>query len=312
MLRYDQELNGFQWIDIEGPSHEDLKNISVETGWPLPVLISCMDSENLPKYEIHPEGKLIILRIYDASARPSAGTMQELSTKISLFISDQRIITLHRTSLDFIQKKKETSLPVAPSSREFFKFVVSKTLLSYDSPLNDLETQTNKLEDRVYNLERAHILRNGYLLKRRASALKKIFRFTSEVMKRCQAETDLVWDEFQEVRDLMDRFLFYTDDVVENLTGLLNLHVSLLSQKTNDASYKTNEVVRLLTVFSIFFLPLNFIAGVYGMNFEHMPELKTEHGYIITLGAMAAVALFIFVFLYRRGWLHNPNDPTQS
>ena len=312
MLRFDQELNGFQWTDIEGPNSEDLQKISAETGWPLPVLINCMDSENLPKYEVHPQGKLIILRIFDTSAKDSAGTMQELSTKVSVLISESNLITIHRSPIDFLQKKKEASLPAAKTTREFFSFIVSKALLSYDGPLIELESRTNRLEERIYDLERSHILRNGYLLKRRASAFKKIFRFTDEVMKHCHTDAELIWDEFQEARDLMNKFLFYADDVGENLSGLLNLHVSLMSQQTNDASYRTNEVVRLLTVFSIFFLPLNFIAGVYGMNFQNMPELKMEHGYYVTLGAMAAVAILIFAFLYGRGWLKNPDDVTQK
>lgn len=308
MVRFEQEINGFRWVDFEAPANDDLKRISEEFGWPFSVLTACLDPENLPKYEVHPEGILVILRVYEAGSKPSAGTMQELSTKITVMISGNTLITLHRTPISFIQKKKETGKPLTQTTKEFFSFVVSETLLSYDGPLNDLESKTEVLEARIYNLERDRILRNGYLLKRRASAFKKIFRFTSELLKRCHSENELVWNEFQQVRDLMDRFLFYTDDVVENLTGLLNLHIALLSQKTNEASYRTNEVMRVLTVFSIVFLPLNFIAGIYGMNFEDMPELHSPHGYHITLAAMAAVAIIIFIFLLRRGWLRQPEN----
>ncbi|HEY1078684.1 MAG TPA: CorA family divalent cation transporter, partial [Bdellovibrio sp.] len=72
---------------------------------------------------------------------------------------------------------------------------------------------------------------------------------------------------------------------------------------TNEASYRTNEVMRVLTVFSIFFLPLNFIAGVYGMNFENMPELKAPNGYYMTLAVMAFVVVSITYWMYKKGWL---------
>jgi magnesium transporter len=109
-----------------------------------------------------------------------------------------------------------------------------------------------------------------------------------------------VWRDFQGLRENIERNLFYTEDVLENVTGLLNLHLSLAAQKTN-------EVMRVLTVFSIFFLPLNFLAGVYGMNFDYMPELRHIHGYHYVLASMSIISLVIFIWVYKRGWLKRPN-----
>lgn len=61
--------------------------------------------------------------------------------------------------------------------------------------------------------------------------------------------------------------------------------------------------MRLLTVFSAFFLPLNFIASIYGMNFQNMPELASPHGYHTTLAVMASVAAVIYIWVKRKGWL---------
>ncbi len=90
--------------------------------------------------------------------------------------------------------------------------------------------------------------------------------------------------DLAQVREPLDKHIYYADDIHEEITGLLNLHLALMAQRTNEASFRTNEVMRVLTVFSIFFLPLNFIAGIYGMNFENMPELKAANGYFMTLG----------------------------
>jgi magnesium transporter len=89
-------------------------------------------------------------------------------------------------------------------------------------------------------------------------------------------------------------------DVVESYrdiaSGLLELYLSSISMRTN-------EVMRVLTVISSIFIPLTFLAGVYGMNFENMPELKTAHGYFVLLSVMALTATGMALFFKRKGWL---------
>ena len=69
------------------------------------------------------------------------------------------------------------------------------------------------------------------------------------------------------------------------------------------ASHRSGEVMRVLTLFSAFFLPLTFVVGVYGMNFDYMPELRHPLGYPLVLAAMAGVTLAIYVWFKRRGWI---------
>jgi magnesium transporter len=88
----------------------------------------------------------------------------------------------------------------------------------------------------------------------------------------------------------------YADELLEEVNSLLSIQLAL-------ASHRTNEVVRVLTVFSVFFLPLTFIVGIYGMNFDFMPELRQRWGYPAVLAGMGAVTLAIYLWFRRRGWL---------
>jgi magnesium transporter len=166
-----------------------------------------------------------------------------------------------------------------------------------------LDAKTDVIEQRVFSLKRRNILREGYKVKRKASSYKKIFKFTQDIFLKIPKVLEVSQRDIYLVQEPLDKLIFYSDDIYEEITGLLNLHLSLMSQKTNEASFRTNEVMRVLTVFSIFFLPLNFIAGVYGMNFVNMPELKTEHGYFITLGFMILVVIGITIWMYKKGWM---------
>jgi magnesium transporter len=80
------------------------------------------------------------------------------------------------------------------------------------------------------------------------------------------------------------------------VSSLFDIHFSVVANKTND-------IVKFLTIFSAIWLPLSFIAGVYGMNFEYMPELHSRHGYYLTLGVMALIAAGLIGYFWYKGWI---------
>ncbi|MDQ3234390.1 MAG: hypothetical protein M3Q07_21510, partial [Pseudobdellovibrionaceae bacterium] len=106
-----------------------------------------------------------------------------------------------------------------------------------------------------------------------------------------------------------ESLLFWVQDIQENTNPILQLQISLEAQRTHGASQRTNEIMRLLTVFSILFMPLNFIAGVYGMNFNRMPLLQHPWGFWLLLFLMAASTCVILLWFRRQGWLHRNAEP---
>ena len=80
------------------------------------------------------------------------------------------------------------------------------------------------------------------------------------------------------------------------MNGLFDIHFSVTANKTND-------IMKLLAIFSAIMLPLSLIAGIYGMNFENMPELRSPYGYFITLATMAVVAIGLLVYFWYKGWI---------
>lgn len=86
------------------------------------------------------------------------------------------------------------------------------------------------------------------------------------------------------------------DSQKQILDGMANFYYAAQGQRMN-------EIMKVLTIVSSIFIPLTFIAGVYGMNFENMPELKSKNGYFITWGVMFVLALSLFLFFVSKGWL---------
>jgi len=100
----------------------------------------------------------------------------------------------------------------------------------------------------------------------------------------------------QDTQDLQTKVETLYQQLDGAATNLMNLYLSLSSQRTNEA-------MRVLTVFSAFFLPLTFIAGIYGMNFEFMPELTWKLGYPGVMVSMVVIAAAIFVWFKRKNWI---------
>jgi magnesium transporter len=99
-----------------------------------------------------------------------------------------------------------------------------------------------------------------------------------------------------DIHDSMLNLVLVYEEVLDNAHTILNTYLSINAQKSND-------VMKVLTVFSAFFLPLTFIVGIYGMNFEHMPELKWANGYYLALGFMLLITLGIYRWFKKKGYL---------
>ncbi|MCI2255700.1 magnesium/cobalt transporter CorA [Domibacillus sp. PGB-M46] len=99
-------------------------------------------------------------------------------------------------------------------------------------------------------------------------------------------------------KDIYDHLLMLTEIVESNRELTKDMRDSYLSVNSN----RMNSIMMTLTVITTIFMPLTFIAGIYGMNFDHMPELHWHYGYFIVLGVMAGISLSMFVFFWRKGW----------
>lgn len=307
MKKQIAKIKNQTWTDYSDIQKKDYLSISEVEKFDLATVTEYASHEQLPKFEKDDPYSVLILRVYDDKKKSSADKVQDLTTKIILYYNSENLITIHRLEIDFITQLLQA--PGPQSLQEIIDTLFAKSVRSFEAPLNELTSKIEIFEESVFkNKVKKNALREGYLLKRRASAFRKVLKMTADIINKMNQKPDDLSLLFLERKDLVDRYYFYAEDNLENMTVLLNLHLSISSQMTNEASFRTNEVMRVLTVFSIFFLPLNFIAGLYGMNFENMPELKEPHGYFIILTIMGVVAVSLYLWMYRQGWLKKPED----
>lgn len=167
-------------------------------------------------------------------------------------------------------------------------------LENFGEKLEDLETELLENPDKN-SLTKLHNIRRETLgLRRTVYPLREMVAAFEKLDEPLFSESNKVF-----TRDLYD----HTIKVIETVEIYRDMTSSLLDLYINSVSNKMNEVMKVLTIMTSIFIPLTFIAGIYGMNFRYMPELTYKYGYFIVLGVMAVVFIGIIIYLKRRKWL---------
>lgn len=303
------KFSNIKWIDHVAPTKEKLVDMAKVIEVPQGMILNCLNPDFLPHLDSYNDVYFLMLRAYEAHAPAQADTVQELTTKMAFFIKPDAIYSFHRLPLNqiTITAQKMQEKPAIANLQYFIQSIFEQVALSYDKPLLDLEQQTDVFEETILSKKSSkHLLRDGFIIKRKASAYKKVVKFTSEVMSKTITTLNLDPSQFGYIKEKFDRYQFYSDDVFENIQSLLNLHIGIQSQKTNEASFRTSEIMRVLTVLTIFFLPLNFIAGVYGMNFSYLPLAEYHEGFWLAVGLMLVISFGILLYVVKKGWMAPP------
>jgi magnesium transporter len=293
----------WKWVDIVDPSQDELFEIGEEYSLPQNLIEDCMEPEHLPKFQRSGALSFVILRAVDENAHKEADSVQELTRKIALFYREGLLLTIHRTQQPYIDagfqiletEEKDPEEGEKTQAQALF-LVIENILGTYDRAIELLFEQIEKYESEVFHANRKVNLHKGYLIKRKAAVLKQMLRLFLMPLSNLPSD-------FQSLRERTEKLLFLLEDVQENMAALVSIHISLVSQKTNEASHRTNETVRVLTILSVFFIPLNFISGFFGMNFESMPWIHDPHGTAYSGLLMLGVILCIYLFFRLKGWM---------
>ncbi len=289
---------GFDWIDILSPDVADLEEIAKKLGLHRASVEDALQPDHLPKFEKLKEYKFVIFRFYAVVNEPEADTVQELTNKVAVFVSAGYLVTIRMAKWDAITKIKENYIDAGEckSSVNLFNELIRQGLLTFDEPASYLNRDIDYLEEQVFLRKRKlPLLRNLYFLKRKVDVIRRILLLSYDIIDHIDP-ADSGNEETRDIRDLYIKQQNIFDSLAENTNHLLGMYFNISSQRTN-------ETIRVLTIFSVFFLPLTFIVGIYGMNFEYMPELRQKWGYPAVLALMLLVVVGIYIWFRQKKWL---------
>ena len=285
----EKVFESFKWIDIENPIKEDLEKITKEHGLNYYLIKDSLEKGHLPKYEKTYKIDFFIFRAYTSNIKLQIDEVGEMSNKIAFFIFEDKLITIHRAHFNFLNIHEEKHIKI----NELFLRIVKLMLGTFQKPTFELSNKISEIERTIFLKDyRKVLLEELYFIKSQSRILKKVLHITQSVIEQSVDNFSASY-QYQDIKDELLNLLTYNDESVENANQLMTTYLSISDQKNN-------EVVRLLTIFSAFFLPLTFIAGVYGMNFRFMPELNWKWGYFFSIGFMLLVVLVIYLWFRRK------------
>ena len=297
LIELKPENNAFTWLDITGPSLENLLEVSKRYNLNNHHLDDCMEPDHLPKFEEGDDFNLIILRRV-ISQDAEVNTVQDLTTKIAIFFNEKTIVTIHRLPHPDIQQVCEQLIKNGKITNvnQLLLKMIAKVQQSYTEFSAHLNGQIEEFETALFIRKTALAsIESLYMLKRRTGFCRKLLLLTGEVVNAVRNRQKKS-NEIQDIGDNQIKLQVFYDQLSEDSQNLVSTYMSYSAQKTN-------EVMKVLTLFSAYFLPLTFIVGIYGMNFDNMPELRHQYGYPIIMLVMLIIFLLIFFWFKRRKWL---------
>ena len=266
------------WIDVCEPSEEELGRIAEMYGIPRAALDECTAPRHLPKHERLGSTTFFIARVYDHESRPDADGFLEMTRKLSIFLGDRFLVTLHRRRLPFLEVIKDEARRVGNAI--YLQVVMLEMLLAgvetLHGPLEQAEQRINDFEATLLDDSGTPAdveWREVFRTKVRIQTFKRLLWHTQNATQKFVPRSSLNQPFADDVRERIASLSFFADSLDNDLDTLLGVQLSLAANRGND-------VMRLLTLFSAVFLPITFIVGVYGMNFRFMPELESRYGYI--------------------------------
>ncbi|MCC3214902.1 magnesium transporter CorA [Chryseobacterium sp. X308] len=287
-----------EWVDVEAPTLEDLKFLHERYEINNLLLEDTMDPNHLPKYEEDGNVKFFLLRESTELERKNLNTISDISTKIGIFLVENTIITIHRMKTRSITetKKKVSLIQEDVTPQQITLMIAILIMKSFDDESLSLFETMDNIENEIFlkNTNHTSQIRRLYKLKRKSGLNSRVLVISTDAIDKFKL-LNLQDSEFVDLKDKHKDVVADFDHLNIQITNLISMFLALSDQKAN-------QVMKVLAIYSVYFLPITFIAGVYGMNFDNMPELHHKYGYFITLGAMATVVISTFIYVRRKQW----------
>ncbi len=291
------------WYDVRGMHDTELIEVFGKAFniHPL-VLEDTIDINQRPTFDVYTDGIFLSLRAITFDRE----TLEVRKEHVAMYFYEGFLISFQESESDLFAsvRKRLTSSSgrIRQRGSDYLAYALADSIVDdYYVALEEMEIVIEDLEEKmmdeldIKDKSSIHTLRKELLVLR-----KSVAPLREAVGHFSKTDSPFVQEDSQMyIRDLYEHTVQVVD-AVESYRDILN---GLQDLFLSEVSFKMNQVMQLLTLISVIFIPITFLAGLYGMNFDNIPELHHENGYHILLIVMAVIATVLFILFKRKKWM---------
>ena len=302
-LRSYEKKDSVTWINIDGLHDVDsIRQIcDIFSLHPL-VSEDIVNTGQRPKLDEYDDNLFIVVKMlmYDDAKKLIR------SEQLSLLVMEKVVLTFQERQGDFFEPIRERIRKqkgrICSSGTDYLAYALLDTVV--DNYIYLVERMGELIEDLEVSIladPKPELLDNINYYKREMNFIRKAIRpFREFLIRLNRIETELI-------TPVMEPFLKDLEDLIMQVTEAIETYREMLSDQLNiyhtSVSNRMNDIMKVLTIFAAIFIPLTFIAGIYGTNFEYVPELRYRFAYPVFLGVMASIAGVMLYYFRKKKWL---------
>jgi magnesium transporter len=286
------------WVDFYQPTEEEVGHLADTFHFHPLAIEDCIHIPQRPKLDYYEDYTFYVTHMVREEQ------YEITKGELSFFIGENFIVTFHQMPAPEITQVWNSLLQEADSEKcktlEVFHKLLDLIVDNYFPIIYKIEDVLDKIEDNPDKKSMNDLLFELFEIRMMLLKLRHTVDPMRDLLYRMLNSSRLIGfaDRKAYFSDIYDHLLKLSDMVTANREVTADIRDSYLSLN----SHLTNNVMKFLTIMTSIFAPLTFIAGVYGMNFEYMPELAWEYGYYFSLGFMAVISLLMYLWFKRKGW----------
>lgn len=298
------QKNTISWIDVEGIHDVSVvQKISESVGLHPLVIEDILNVDQRAKMEEFDGYIYLVLKMFHLGKRND----EVIPEQVSIILSKNYVLTFQEgvegdTFQEIRTRIRNNKGIINNMTSDYLVYSLIDSIIdSYFTVLEVFGDRIEKLEEELVNNPQKKTLTEIYRIKREMLYIRKSVWPLREAISRLErGESELVTrNTHLYLRDVYDHTINVLDTIEtyrDMLSGMIDIYLSSISNRLN-------ETMKYLALISTIFIPMTFVASIYGMNFELMPEIKWAHGYLFALSLMAAIGLGFFIYFKRKKWV---------
>lgn len=289
------------WVDFFNPTDEESYALTADFKFH-PLAIEDVIAELPgPKVDDYGQYLLVVFKVAEYKSGGEGVSFRE----VDIFLLRNGVVSIHYEPikpLDAVTKRCQKDERILSRGADFmFHALLDHIVDHYDQTLERIEDEVDAVEDLVFAKPDQEVTKQVFTLKRDLAHLRRIVTPQREILNRFGRDQFALIGSpaqvyFRDVFDHMQRINDLTDSLRDTLNSVLEVHFSSFQKNASDT-------VRILTIIATIFLPLYFLTGVYGMNFETFPEVSWRYGYLFFWGLCGVLTVVMLLLFKRKGWL---------